>query len=328
MELLSKNEELLNGMLTGIHNHFVINSVSFADGKRLNDNKASHRKFREMSDQICREHELSVVENPNPTSTPRSIYFAEKQGFETRYNIMRRDIDETIKRSYIPRFFYNELRRMGYLIRYDDNRKYATIQIPGTAHPTKFKTLGEEYTEESIEKRINENFHPNRELKNPQPIEWYDFSVFSLRGLYEYHYYVLEMIHDNNRHPYYNAALRADVKKMESYSQQAILLCRNKIDTVEQLQSFMDKTQSEIKGLCHERDRIYTQISRYTNEKDLPELLIKRDKSTIIISGLRRDLKNSKTIMERSTGIAEKLMIAQTQEQQRQMKQQSRQWER
>lgn len=106
------------------------------------------------------------------------------------------------------------------------------------------------------------------------------------------------------------------------------MLCRNKIDTVEQLQSFMDKTQSEIKNLCRERDQIYTQISRCTDEKDLPELLIKRDKITIIISGLRRDLKNSKTIMERSTGIAEKLMSAQTQEQQRQMKQQSHQQER
>ena len=45
-----------------IHNHIVINSVSFKDGYRYYDNKESYRKLREKSDQLCRRYGLSVIE--------------------------------------------------------------------------------------------------------------------------------------------------------------------------------------------------------------------------------------------------------------------------
>ena len=47
-----------------IHCHFVINSVSFREGKRYNDCKTTYREFREISDRICREQGLSVIKNP------------------------------------------------------------------------------------------------------------------------------------------------------------------------------------------------------------------------------------------------------------------------
>lgn len=47
-----------------LHNHFVLNSESFRDGKRYNDCKVTYREFRRLSDEICRKHSLSVIENP------------------------------------------------------------------------------------------------------------------------------------------------------------------------------------------------------------------------------------------------------------------------
>lgn len=49
-----------------LHNHFVLNSVSFLDGKRYYDNKASYALLRQTSDRLCREHALSVIEHPEP----------------------------------------------------------------------------------------------------------------------------------------------------------------------------------------------------------------------------------------------------------------------
>lgn len=37
-----------------VHNHFVLNSVSFLNGKRYNDCKRTYREFRSLSDEICR----------------------------------------------------------------------------------------------------------------------------------------------------------------------------------------------------------------------------------------------------------------------------------
>ena len=48
-----------------IHNHFVINSVSFLDGKKFHsDCKSYFGQMRVLSDELCRQHGLSVVEEP------------------------------------------------------------------------------------------------------------------------------------------------------------------------------------------------------------------------------------------------------------------------
>jgi len=45
-----------------IHNHFVLNSISFIDGKRYYDNKATYKKMRDTSDELCKKYKLSVID--------------------------------------------------------------------------------------------------------------------------------------------------------------------------------------------------------------------------------------------------------------------------
>lgn len=297
-----------------LHNHFVLNSVSFLDGKRYNDCKATYREFRRLSDEICREYGLSVVENPQKSKTPRGLYLAEKAGLPTRYSLMRQDIDNTLSRSFTERFFYQELQRMGYLVRYDSKRKYNTLQIPGTKHPTRFKTLGENYTEEAIRQRILQNRTPSRPLSPPPKMCPFPVSKNSFRGLYLHYCYLLGIIR-KNPYPHYSAALRSEIRKAEEYSEQARLLCREQIDTAEQLLSFMEKTQERIPVLVKERERLYKQIGRYKDDSQLPKLIQQRDALTEAIGKLRKDLKNAKAVMERN----EKL-VDQTNEQEQHKK--------
>lgn len=46
-----------------LHNHFVLNSVSFIDGKRYYENKATYSLMRQASDQLCKEYPLSVIQS-------------------------------------------------------------------------------------------------------------------------------------------------------------------------------------------------------------------------------------------------------------------------
>lgn len=46
------------------HNHFVINSVSWVDGKKFYNSPADYARMREVSDRLCREYAISVIENP------------------------------------------------------------------------------------------------------------------------------------------------------------------------------------------------------------------------------------------------------------------------
>ena len=59
-----------------IHNHIVLNSVSFEDGLKYYDNHTNYAKMRHISDELCKEYGLSVIEEkatkkkmiPQPTT--------------------------------------------------------------------------------------------------------------------------------------------------------------------------------------------------------------------------------------------------------------------
>ena len=68
-----------------LHCHFVINSVSFVDGKRLWGEEKAWFKFRLVADRICEKYGLYY--NPKPNRSKQSSYYykKEKAGMPTRY---------------------------------------------------------------------------------------------------------------------------------------------------------------------------------------------------------------------------------------------------
>lgn len=98
-----------------IHNHFVINSVSFVDGKKYNSCKESYRLLRKTSDDICREYGLSVIEKPKSSErVPYHIHEAEENNQLTKNNFMKNDIDECILLSISEQDFFSHMQRRGY----------------------------------------------------------------------------------------------------------------------------------------------------------------------------------------------------------------------
>ena len=140
-----------------LHNHFVVNSVSFTDGKHYHDNKKNLRLLRKRSDELCREYALSVIEHPSGKKKPYALYQAEKQGRPTRDTVARQAVDEAISKSYTLKDFDRQLSEMGYRVSFDPNRKYWTIIGKGWQRPKRLYKLGEDYTNERIVERIKEN---------------------------------------------------------------------------------------------------------------------------------------------------------------------------
>ena len=140
-----------------LHNHFVVNSVSFVDGKHYYDNKANLRLLRKRSDELCREYSLSVIEHPSGRKKPYALYQAEKQGLPTRDTVARQAVDEAISKSFTLRDFDRQMAEMGYRCSFDPNHKYWTIMGKGWKRPKRLYRLGEDYTNERIMERINEN---------------------------------------------------------------------------------------------------------------------------------------------------------------------------
>ena len=126
-----------------VHNHIVINSVSFRDGLKFHDCKDTYRQLREASDRICLECGLSIVENPKGKGVNQYVYKMEKAGMPTRYNVARQAIDEAVSLSLNIEEFKYELRKRGYNYCFDPQRKYWTITPPGGRKPIRIHKLGD-----------------------------------------------------------------------------------------------------------------------------------------------------------------------------------------
>ena len=151
-----------------IHNHIIVNNVNFYTGKTFeteyNQGKIPERawsKLRDASDNLCRKHHLSVVENPEQ-SKGKSHYEWEldKQKLSWKARL-KEAIDEVIKVSEDFDDFLAKCAEFGILVDYNPNHKIdlkfmlaEQKERNPRAKFTRAKTLGYFYESKQIARRI------------------------------------------------------------------------------------------------------------------------------------------------------------------------------
>ena len=153
-----------------LHNHFVVNAVSFADGKRYRRTNQDYRDMRSVSDRLCREYGLSVVENKNQKVTRNyGEWKREKEGKPTYRGLVRADVDEAIVNARTEKQFFFYLKEKGYTFKIG---KDITVKPPGRERGIKLaRNFGDDYTLEQIRKRIlNTKQKPVSEKKNEKAV--------------------------------------------------------------------------------------------------------------------------------------------------------------
>ncbi|GHU93340.1 hypothetical protein FACS1894208_02690 [Clostridia bacterium] len=135
-----------------IHNHIIVNSTTLDCERKFKDFKRSDRAVRRISDLLCVEYGLSVIERPKPSpgrnygdwlGDDKPLSWSEK---------IRRQIDEILPDCKTFDEFLAALRGLGYTV--NDNRKYVSVLAPGQKRAARLKTLGEQYTEVAIRARL------------------------------------------------------------------------------------------------------------------------------------------------------------------------------
>jgi hypothetical protein len=251
------------------HNHFVLCSTSFLDGKRFNACTQSYLDMRKTSDRLCKEYSLSVIENPKRFSSKHHTeYMAEKNGGQTRRGIIREDIDRAIAGSTTQRHFLEAIEAMGYVL--DMAGKYPKIKPPGHTRFFRFYKLGDNYTPEAIKQKILKNVQRNL----PFPEERIKPTIYrfkgnykkakkltGLRALYLHYCYKLGMFpknHASNKRMHF--LLREDLIKLDSIIAQCKLLSENRIDTHEQLAIYKFSSEEKIKTLTETRKALRNRL--------------------------------------------------------------------
>lgn len=300
-----------------LHNHFCINSVSYRDGKKYNFSKKERQRMMEVSDRICMEHGLSVIEKPHKAPS-RPVWLAEKRGEDTLYNIYRRDIVDAVNNSRSVKVFEKYLIRLGYQV--DLTRKHWRIKMPGREHYTRMDTLDDRFTAESITDQIVHTRGRYADRKSvvvtfpPEMPHEYRQKGFiekliagnDLYRLYLYYCYQLGVLPEKTSYRPTSPIIKEDIRKMDEISAQAKYMSRNDIRTMEDLLTDREKLAGEIKDLSSERTKIYNKLRRAKPE-DIPVLRARRDDLSKRIETLRKDLRCNHKIEERSSIIKDKL---------------------
>lgn len=134
-----------------IHSHIIINSYSLS-GKKYYANRNSLKEIRNISDGVSLVY--GVKANPKLTGKGKSINYSEwqhrKNGTSWKQKI-RDEIDKLIPTVNSLDELIQELEEREYEIK---RGKYISIKAPGQERFVRTKTLGDEYTEDSLNIRI------------------------------------------------------------------------------------------------------------------------------------------------------------------------------
>ena len=300
------------------HNHFMINSVSFRHGKRLRSKQ--WYELNKVSDEICREHGLSVIENRRGKGIPKQLYYAEKNGGSTRVNIAKAAVDEALAVSTNVTEFEMALKAKGYHCNFNPNHKHWTIWQKDWKRPIRLTRMVEEYMARRIMERLDEGLEnkPFEVFQKAVVVRRKQYVLFTredkikrvggLKGLYLHYCYLLGYLPKYKQQPTkVSPLLRDDLIKMEQIAKETRLLCRENISSAGELSIFKEKTESSIADKMQKQRELRNLIKR----KIPPE---EREKARSELTGinddlkkLRSDLKLAGRIEERSKVIEEKV---------------------
>ena len=135
-----------------IHNHIIFNSTSLDCTRKFRDFLGTGKAVRRLSDQICLEHGLSIIENPKRNGKSYDKWLGDKKPLSNQEKL-RRAIDEVLlERTADFDAFLLKMEAAGYEIK---RGKYPAFRARGEKKFTRLRSLGEGYSEQKIREVID-----------------------------------------------------------------------------------------------------------------------------------------------------------------------------
>lgn len=119
-----------------IHNHFIVNSVSFEDGSKLRYSNKELQRFKNVNDRICERERLNIVRerSKNITSFNHNKYKVIEKAYrgtgESYILNTGLEVSNSLKKSKTKEEFIKSMEQKGYKVNWKDTRKYITFTTP------------------------------------------------------------------------------------------------------------------------------------------------------------------------------------------------------
>ncbi len=257
-----------------LHNHFVLNSVSFLDGKRFCNTKKDYATMRKASDKLCEEYGLNVLkqeEKYNKYATS-SLY----------KELMKDSIDYAIANAKDYNEFIKILQDLDYIVT-DKNETLSIRREPYKRNTRIERQFGNNYSKENIYKRILEtqpeypystdpyllanrsyeryNNEKQKHLQFKGSISYLIFHYEKLLGIN------IEIVSKPNITKMTPELISA-IKKMDEFSKQVRFVCKNNINTEQELMDYQKSAYEKINPLKSERENLWKKHKRAKTDKE------------------------------------------------------------
>lgn len=137
-----------------IHNHLVVNSVSFQSGKKLHQSASDLQAHRMANDKICASHGLEILPPPQKQVKQKRMstreYRSAVKGESWKFRLMN-TIDQCMKYAATREEFISLMKSEGYEVRWTENRKNITYTTPEGMKCRDNRLHEEKYTKEAME---------------------------------------------------------------------------------------------------------------------------------------------------------------------------------
>jgi len=300
-----------------LHNHFVLCSVSFVDGKRFYDTRETYAFMRHMNDEICSEFGLDVLEEKEckKSKINYSNYYkkyVQKNGYRAT---AKKDVDFAIRQAFSYKDFFTVMEKMGYEI----YERYGRISVKKENHaPVRIeRSFGDNYSIDRIKVRIREEQSarvPFMENANknyiPRTISLHRKSNIKIKGfmaIYFHYYYLFKRYKQNPMNYKLTPQMRADLIKMNIYSNEAKLLSKYNIQNSDDLLNLKQNKSKEIRDLSITREGLWYRRSKEKDEDKKVEFCNKIAELNSQIEELSKEVELCRDIQARIPKMKENL---------------------
>lgn len=294
-----------------LHNHFVLNSVSFLDGKRFCNTKKDYANMRKASDKLCEEYGLSVLkqeEKYNKYATS-SLY----------KEIMKDSIDYAIANAKDYNEFIKILQDLDYIVT-DKNGILSIRREPYKRNTRIERQFGKKYSKENIYKRILETqpehpYYPDPYLLANRSYERYNNEKqkhLQFKGsisylIFQYEKLLgidIEIVSKPNITKMTPELIQA-IKRMDEFSKQVRFLAKNNINTEQELLNYQKLAYEKINPLKSERENLWRKHKRAKTEDEKETTENKIVEISKKITPLAEEIRHCDSIFKRLEKIKE-----------------------
>lgn len=307
-----------------VHCHFAVNPVSFKDGAKFKNKIGDHKELRKISDEICREHELSILENSDFYSKgKKKEYWVHKTGKKTHRDYLREDVEYCLSFATNPREFESQLYALGLTL---DPVRFS-VKAKHWERAVRLNSIG--FSKERVNAQLRQNAEnryrlftleyrpPYKPKKFPLEEELrklgfsiehsYDTATVLVDAVFYLVITVIQIVAELADVMLLSPDLRAAEKDLKELVADYHFLQKHNIHTVADLQVNIDESKVQLSALERERSDISNRIRRPRSQKEQALYKERRKAVSKQMKPIRERLRRAERILEKSPHLYELL---------------------